>query len=88
MPSGYCTRLECSDTSARFRNVAGHSDLVHKHLANLYDLPKDCVISEKSLATEGSIFKAKVMTGNATAPPPSDVAPATMEPKIMVMVMR
>jgi hypothetical protein len=45
-------------------------------------------MSEKSLATAGSIFKAKVMTGKATAPPPSEVAPATMDPKTMVMVMR
>ena len=42
---------------------------------------------EKSLAIAGLIFRAKVMTGKATAPPPSEVAPATMEPKIMVMLM-
>ena len=32
----------------------------------------------------GLIPKAKVMTGKATAPPPSEVAPAIMAPKIMV----
>ena len=40
---------------------------------------------EKSLAMAGGIPRAKVMTGNATAPPPSDVAPPIMAPKIMVM---
>jgi hypothetical protein len=42
-------------------------------------------MSEKSLATPGSIARARVMTGKATAPPPSDVAPPIMDPKIMVM---
>jgi hypothetical protein len=50
-------------------------------------LPQDCVINEKSLAIVGLIFKTRVMTGKATAPPPSEVAPATIDPKIMVMVM-
>ena len=42
---------------------------------------------EKSLATDGETLSAKVMTGKATAPPPSEVAPATIDPKIMVMDM-
>ncbi len=39
---------------------------------------------EKSLAMEGLIPKAKVMTGKATAPPPSDVMPPTVAPTTMV----
>jgi hypothetical protein len=31
------------------------------------------------------MLRAKVMTGKATAPPPSDVAPPIMEPKIIVI---
>ncbi len=50
-------------------------------------IPQDCTMSEKSLATVGSIPNAKVMTGNATAPPPSDVIPATNAPKTMVKVI-
>ena len=38
-------------------------------------LPQDCIINEKSLATVGLTFNAKVITGKATAPPPSDVIP-------------
>ena len=38
-------------------------------------LPQDWIISEKSLATFGQTFNAKVITGNATAPPPSEVIP-------------
>ena len=38
-------------------------------------LPQDWIISEKSLATVGQTFNAKVITGNATAPPPSEVIP-------------
>ena len=41
---------------------------------------------EKSLAMVGLMPKARVMTGKATAPPPSEVAPATMAPKIIVTV--
>jgi hypothetical protein len=40
---------------------------------------------EKSLAIEGGIPSAKVMTGKATAPPPSEVAPPIIAPKIIVM---
>ena len=42
-------------------------------------LPQDWIISEKSLATVGQTFKAKVITGNATAPPPSDVIPRKLK---------
>jgi hypothetical protein len=45
-------------------------------------------MSEKSLATEGSMCRARVMTGKATAPPPSDVAPPIMDPKIIVIDIR
>jgi len=43
---------------------------------------------EKSLATAGSILMARVMTGNATAPPPSDVMPPTAAPRIIVNVRK
>jgi hypothetical protein len=43
---------------------------------------------EKSLAIVGWIPKAKVMTGKATAPPPSEVAPAMTAPKTMVTERR
>ena len=48
--------------------------------------PVDWIKMEKSLAMVGLMPKAKVMTGKATAPPPSEVAPATMAPKIIVTV--
>ena len=38
-------------------------------------IPQDWIISEKSRAIEGGILKARVMTGKATAPPPSLVIP-------------
>ena len=43
--------------------------------SDVRNLPTDCTISEKSLATFASIFNSKVITGNATAPPPSEVIP-------------
>jgi hypothetical protein len=42
---------------------------------------------EKSLATDGASFKTSVITGNATAPPPSDVAPPMKDPISIVMVI-
>jgi hypothetical protein len=39
---------------------------------------------EKSLAMVDDMFNARVMTGKATAPPPSEVAPAIMAPKTIV----
>ncbi len=39
------------------------------------DIPHDWIISEKSRATAGDVPNANVITGNATAPPPSDVIP-------------
>ena len=53
----------------------------------LNSLPQHWIIMEKSLATEGDRWRTKVMTGNATAPPPSDVAPPIKEPTSMVMVI-
>ncbi len=44
-------------------------------------------MSEKSLAIEGAKCRTRVMTGNATAPPPSEVAPPMKAPKIIVMVI-
>jgi hypothetical protein len=45
-------------------------------------------MSEKSLATDGLIPRARVMTGKATAPPPSDVIPPIVAPKTIVMESR
>ena len=56
------------------------SNLDHKKLF----LPQDWIMSEKSLAMAGGIPRANVMTGKATAPPPSDVIPPTVAPTIMV----
>jgi len=44
-------------------------------------------MNEKSLAMAGDRCRTKVMTGNATAPPPSAVAPPMNEPMIMVIVI-
>ena len=38
-------------------------------------IPHDCIIREKSLATAGATLRARVITGKATAPPPSLVIP-------------
>ena len=42
-------------------------------------LPQDWIIIEKSLATGEGIFNAKVITGYATAPPPSEVIPESLK---------
>ena len=42
-------------------------------------------MSEKSLATEGLILRARVMTGKATAPPPSEVIPPMVAPNTIVI---
>jgi hypothetical protein len=51
-------------------------------------MPIDWIIKEKTLASADGIPSTFVKTGNATAPPPSDVAPAIKEPKIIVSVTR
>ena len=48
-------------------------------------MPTVWIIMEKSLATGGVMPSTRVMTGKATAPPPTEVAPATSAPKTMVM---
>ena len=48
-------------------------------------MPTDWIMYEKSRATGGAMPKARVMTGNAIAAPPSLVAPANIDPKIIVM---
>ena len=45
------------------------------------------IMNEKSRATAGIMPKARVMTGKAMAAPPSLVAPASMDPKVMVMLI-
>ena len=50
-------------------------------------MPTDWIMYEKSRATGGGMPKTSVMMGNATAAPPSDVAPASIEPNIIVMDM-
>ena len=44
-------------------------------------------MNEKSLAMDGAKWRTRVMTGNATAPPPSAVAPPMKDPTIMVIVI-
>eukprot|EP00615_Pteridomonas_danica_P003227 CAMPEP_0114343988 /NCGR_PEP_ID=MMETSP0101-20121206/11064_1 /TAXON_ID=38822 ORGANISM="Pteridomonas danica, Strain PT" /NCGR_SAMPLE_ID=MMETSP0101 /ASSEMBLY_ACC=CAM_ASM_000211 /LENGTH=86 /DNA_ID=CAMNT_0001479075 /DNA_START=1282 /DNA_END=1542 /DNA_ORIENTATION=+ len=48
-------------------------------------IPTDCIKNEKSRATIGDIPKTSVITGKATAAPPSDVAPASIDPNIIVI---
>lgn len=50
-------------------------------------IPTVCIMSEKSLAHSGSILNTSVITGKATAPPPSEVAPAINDPNTMVRDM-
>src|SRR6056297_422980 len=47
-------------------------------------IPMDCIRNEKTLASCGSISNSLVKTGNATAPPPSEVAPAIKYPNTIV----
>jgi predicted HAD superfamily phosphohydrolase YqeG len=44
-------------------------------------------MKEKSLAMVGDKWRTSVMTGKATAPPPSAVAPPMKDPTSMVMVI-
>jgi hypothetical protein len=44
-------------------------------------------MSEKSLATDGASFRMRVITGKATAPPPSEVAPPMKDPMSIVTVI-
>lgn len=44
-------------------------------------------MNEKSLAIDGARCRTRVITGNATAPPPSAVAPPMNDPMIIVMVI-
>ncbi len=47
------------------------------NIANVADdIPMDCIKKAKLIASDGDTFKASVSTGNATAAPPSHVAPA------------
>jgi len=50
-------------------------------------IPQLWIMKEKSRATTGVMSNASVITGKATDAPPSDVAPAIMDPKIIVMVI-
>ena len=58
--------------------------LIQKMVKAAAVIPQDWIIRLKSLATAGAILRARVMTGKATAPPPSLVMPATVAPSIMV----
>ena len=42
----------------------------------------------RCVATGGGMPKTSVMMGKATAAPPSEVAPASMDPKIIVTDMK
>ncbi len=44
-------------------------------------------MSEKSLAMAGLIPRARVITGKATAPPPSEVMPGKNWPKFFCQLM-
>ena len=48
-------------------------------------MPTDWMASANHLALSGVTCSTLVNTGKATAPPPSQVAPAINEPKIMVV---
>ena len=62
--------------------------LIQKMVKAAAVIPQDWIIRLKSLATEGAMPRARVITGKATAPPPSLVMPATVAPKIIVMERR
>ena len=49
--------------------------------------PQHWIMNEKSLAMDGVRCRTSVITGKATAPPPSAVAPPINEPIIIVIVM-
>ena len=57
--------MECHSNCTRIQKMVNAAAVI----------PQDWIISEKSRATAGAIPKARVMTGNATAPPPSLVIP-------------
>ena len=48
-------------------------------------MPTVCIESENVRATSAGTSSTLVNTGNATAPPPCGVEPATKLPKIMVI---
>ena len=47
-------------------------------------IPTDWIMSEKSRAIDAVSPKPSVITGNATEPPPSEVPPATIDPKSII----
>merc|ERR1719500_234581 len=61
---------------------------IQKMVKAAADMPQDWIIKLKSRATAGLMPRASVITGKATAPPPSLVIPATRAPKIIVMERR
>ena len=57
--------MECHSSCTRIQKMVKAAAVI----------PQDWIISEKSRATAGLMPKASVMTGKATAPPPSLVIP-------------
>lgn len=47
---------------------------------NRYNLPIDWMVKVKSLTTSGKTFRSIVITGKATAPPPTLVIPPMVAP--------
>ncbi len=71
---------ECHSTTIPMKKIVNEAALNpefgrRKLLSDTRRSPQDWIISEKSLATVGSTFNASVITGKATAPPPSVVIP-------------
>ena len=59
----------------RPRALHSHWTFMKNMVNEAADIPNDCMRTEKSRAVTGDILKARVITGKATAPPPSLVIP-------------
>ena len=69
--------------------TACHSSLtcIHTSANAAATMPTDWIMKLKSRATAGLMPSASVITGKATAAPPSEVAPATSDPNTMVTLI-
>ena len=72
---------ECFSSLIRIQNIVNAAAIIptfqidHIQFYEFQYSPHDWIIKEKSLATAGLIPRASVITGKATAPPPSLVMP-------------
>ena len=57
------------------KNAGVYLTFIKKIVKAAAVIPHDCIIREKSRAIAGFMPKARVITGKATAPPPSEVIP-------------